>query len=389
MATIRKLLRRLEDDPWRREHPFSADINTACDVLLNPYARDDERRIAICGWLAKFQPCVFGQVAAKSNRLFISIVDEKLLDQGDKAVKEKLQSDRRTWKQWSLGEKGKHGFLLVVLSPKLHYAAPNQALRGFAEHVRSLFAADSKPDPVGNDMVYEWLYLKNPRTGQFHKFRVILDFFASAGDARWWHDHRFPGGIAFTFNSLGHMTRTREWYENNTKPVDWAAQLAMHTIGNAFPHAMHGKATWLLDLNANKPVKSVKCPFANPEAVADKIKGKDWTTYQGYHHTDHSVRAEFFDGRENSDRSRGPYLMDFSYIGGGDAGENMELMNGIVVDENELFEELGPVEDWRFAKPLAKAALQPSRRRRPKKDELRIAAALKLCNRWLRSRIRL
>lgn len=399
MSSTHELLSRLEGDQWRATHAFSADIKTVCEVLLNPFARDDERKTAVRGWLTKNQPCVFGQVAAKSNLLFISIVDEQLLSRGDEAVKEKLKLDRQTWKQWSLGEKGRHGFLLMVLSPKLHHAAPNRALKDFAERIRNLFAETSTPDPVGNDMVYEWLYLKNPQTSQFHKFRVILDFFASAGDKRWWHDHRFPGGIAFTFNSLGHMARTKEWYEKTANPVEWAARLAMHTIASAFPHPVHGPATTLLGLNNSNPHKSVACPFRAPESLPPKIKAKDWTTYQGYHHTDHSIRAEFFDGRENPDRSRGAYLLDFSYIAGGADGENKELMDGVVVDKAFLDADLGPVEEWRLARPATKAPKDPddeeapvsadteTKPTRPPEEDQKIRNALAECREWLQASI--
>ncbi|HEY3852963.1 MAG TPA: hypothetical protein VGO67_01060 [Verrucomicrobiae bacterium] len=398
MASIQEHLSRLEGDQWRLAHPFSEDIKTACDVLLNPFARDDERKRAVRGWLTKNQPCVFGQVAAKSDLLFISIVDEQLISQGDEVVREKLKLDRQTWKQWSLGEKGRHGFLLVVLSPKIHHAAPNRALKDLAQQVRNLFAEDVKPDPVGNDMVYEWLYLKNLQTGQFHKFRVILDFFASAADQRWWHDHRFPGGIAFTFNSLGHMARTKEWYEKNATPTEWAAKLAMHTIASAFPHSVHGSATALLELNNGASRKSMACPFRSLQALPEKIKGKDWTTYAGYHHTDHSIRGEFFDGRENPDRSRGPYFLDFSYIAGGDGGENRELMDGIVVEQAFLDSDLGPVEEWRFAKPLTKVPLVGEEEtpisadavrtpHRPVEEDQKIRRALAVCDEWLQSEI--
>lgn len=315
--------------------------------------------------------------------MFISVIDEELLAKGERVIKEKLRADRRIWKHWSLEDNGRHGFLLVVLSPKLHNAAPSRALKEFADRIRELFGADSKPDDVGNDMLYEWLYLKNPRTGEYHMFRVILDFFASAGDGRWWHDHRFPGGLAFTFNSLGHMARTREWYEKTANPVEWAAKLAMLTIANAFPHPSHGKATSLIDLNNGAARKPTKCPFSNPDALPASIKGKDWTTYQGFHHTDHSVRAEFFDGRQSPDRSRGQYLLDFSYITGGTEGENFELMEGIVVDKKTVDQEIGRTEDLRFNKPMAKASTG-----RPRAEERKITAALKECKRWLKEKVR-
>lgn len=337
--------------------------------------------MAIRGWLTKFQPCVFGQAAAKADRLFISIVDEELLSAGDSAVREKLLRDKQTWKRWSLDAKGMHGLLVAVISPKLHYGAPNGAMKTFALRLRNLISGVRNADPVGNDLTFEWLYLKNPANGQLHRFKVIMDFFAAAGDGRWWHDHRFPGGIAFTFNSLGHMARTREWYEKNARPTEWAARLAMMTISNAFPVGEHGKATWLVDADETEVTKKMKCPFSNPDALPGELKGRDWTRYQGYHHTDHSVRDEFFDGRETPDRSRGPYRLDFSYIGGGGGGENAELMDGVIVGEEAVERDIGTSEEWRFDKPTAKAGM------RPEVESRKISKALSLCQEWLNSKI--
>jgi len=34
------------------------------------------------------------------------------------------------------------------------------------------------------------------------EWRVGVNFFAPAGDKRWWHDHRIPGGLAFYASAL-------------------------------------------------------------------------------------------------------------------------------------------------------------------------------------------
>ena len=87
----------------------------------------------------------------------------------------------------------------------------------------------------GNSITSDYLYLKNPVDGAFVGFRFNADFFACAGDGRWWRDHRFPGGIAFTANSTGHMIATREWYESKSESRSWALKQAMFTIANAMP----------------------------------------------------------------------------------------------------------------------------------------------------------
>ena len=378
---IRRYLQALAGDLWRTGNPFSSEIITACDILLNPYSRDDERKLAIKAWLAKHQPCVFGQVAAKADRLHIAIVNEDLLNGGDNAIRERLALEKNTWRQWSLEANGKHGLLVAFLSPKLHYAAPNQALKRTAEHLKSLFAPNSVRDPAGNDVTSEWLYLKKSDGTGFVKFRVILDFFAAAGDKRWWHDHRFPGGIAFTLNSLGHMVRTKEWYEKLGNPIEWASRVAMLTISNAFNQSEHGPATHLIDLQGGKSHKAMICPFTEPEKLPPRLAGKDWTIYGGNHHTDHSVRKEFFDQREKPDRMRGEYLMDFTYIAGDEIGENAELMNGIPVSEEEIYGDIGPPDKWRYSRP----AMRFSPDRRPDKAAAQIESALAICREWLRS----
>jgi hypothetical protein len=351
---------------------------TASEVLLHPYARSDERQFAIKAWLSKHQPCVFGQVAAKADSLYMAIITDTDISEGDVSLRERLSLEKKTWKQWSLHGDGRPGLLVVFASARLFHAAPNRALRDVSEYLRGLFVADSTKDPAGNDISHEWLYLKRPDADAFVKFRVILDYFASAGDRRWWHDHRFPGGVAFTLNSLGHMVRTKEWYQHLKNPLEWSARMAMLTISNASDHAQYGKATHLLQLREGKPLKAHACPFPDLNKVPERLQGKDWTTYAGSHHTDHSVRTEFFDQREIPDRDRGDYLLDFTYLAGGTEGENAELTSGVAVTEEEVYQDVGGPETWRRRKPAKFAASV-----RPRDAEIQIEKALSICKSWL------
>jgi hypothetical protein len=264
------LLDTLSGDEWRKTNDFSTDFYEVGKVLLNPYARVDEKKSAIRCWLAKYQPCVFGRLAAKTDRLRIVILEERDLQDSDENLQERLKAERSIWKRESLEGGGKHGFLLAVLSDKLQFAAPDNAYRALASHLRRLLVPQMQTvrDLVGNDLTMEYLYLRSPVDKALFRFKVILDFFASAGDRRWWHDHRFPGGLAFTLNSLGHMLRTREWYENKIDLLEWSAKLGMQTIANANPHPEFGPATRLLDLENGKPRKSMKCLSEEVSKVA-------------------------------------------------------------------------------------------------------------------------
>ena len=75
VMSLQTLFATLDGDLWRKENPFSPEITTVSEVLLHPYAREDERQFAIKAWLQKHQPCVFGQVAAKRDELYIAVVN--------------------------------------------------------------------------------------------------------------------------------------------------------------------------------------------------------------------------------------------------------------------------------------------------------------------------
>ena len=172
-----------------------------------------------------------------------------------------------------------------------------------------------------NAVTSDFLYLKDPHSGEFYGYRFNLDYFACAGDGRWWHDHRFPGGIAFTANSVGHMIAFRERYQQQAGGREWALKQAMVTIRNAAPTRgmdggeapEQGRATWLrtLGLDGKPLVAGVACPLSK---VPTTLEGKDWTRYEGVLHTDHAVREEFFLDREVAPMAWKPYLMDFTYL---------------------------------------------------------------------------
>ena len=66
-----------QEDRFRKKHPFSEDIAATNAVLFNrAYPRLRKIR-AYRKWLENNQPCVFGRVAAKNERLFICLLEER------------------------------------------------------------------------------------------------------------------------------------------------------------------------------------------------------------------------------------------------------------------------------------------------------------------------
>lgn len=358
MTTSAELFERLSGDAWRIEHPFSDDLLQANAVLHNSAATEGELTECAMLWCARRQPCQFGRVAAVEGRIHFCFLTERAVSQWtDEEIAEKIAEEKQLWKQRAAFDprRAAHSFVLVVASPRVALAAPDQHLRAFSDHLLGL--AGWEPDRRGarrkNTVTSDFLYLRRPNDLRFFGFRFNADFFACAGDGRWWHDHRFPGGIAFTANSTGHMIAFRDWYQENQQARAWALKQAMFTIRNAMATresaseepSEQGRLTWLrnVDTEGRPLVGGVPCPLAN---VPGSLKGKDWTRYEGVLHTDHAVREECFLDREAAPMASKPYLMDFTYLYDEKQDDFTEFTGGYPIAEEEVFAEIGQPEDW-------------------------------------------
>lgn len=366
-ATASALFERIEGDTARVKRPFRIDLLRANAVLHNQAATDDEMRDCLLEWCGKHQPCLFGRSAAQKGRLHFSILTEKAVRTwSDEEIAAKIAEDRRLWKQRALSdvERVAHSFIIVVASPVVAFAAPDRSLREFSERILDLSGwADVRRNARRvNEVSSDFLYLRHPASGRYFGFQFNLDFFACAGDGRWWHDHRFPGGIAFTGNSTGHMRAFRDWYGVDGKSdVATMLGLAMRTIKSAAPTKSvmsgtepqdaivdpiaEGRATWLINVDGDgKPfLRDVAPPW---KAAPKDLEGKDWTRYEGVLHTDHAIRAEFFDPRDIPSTAGAPYRMDFSYLY--DQGQRgfPEFTEGREFTEEDIFRELGTPDTW-------------------------------------------
>ena len=305
MTAVAALTTRLSGDTWRISHPFSDDLLQANALLHNDAATEAEMAECVNLWCLRRQPCQFGRVAAKQSRIHFCVLSERVVsDWSDDEIAEKIATEKRLWKQRAAFDpaRGAHSFVLVVASPRVAFAAPDRHLRALSDRILELagWGVSSRRARHLNTVTSDFLYLKDPNSGAFYGYQFNLDYFACAGDSRWWHDHRFPGGIAFTANSTGHMVAFRDWYQEKTDSREWALKQAMLTIRNAAPTRgtdsteppEQGRATWLRPVGPDGKALAadVACPLSKVPTV---LEGKDWTRYEGVLHTDHAVREEF------------------------------------------------------------------------------------------------
>jgi len=387
MNATTELFARLSGDTRRISHEFSDDLLQANALLHNTAATEEEMAECARLWCQRRQPCQFGKVAASEGRIhFCFLTEQSVSTWSDEEIAGKIAEEKQLWKQRAAFDpvRGAHSFMLVVASHRVALAAPDQHLRAFSDHILELagWEADRRGVRRKNTVTSDYLYLKHPSDGAFYGFRFNADFFACAGDNRWWHDHRFPGGIAFTANSTGHMIAAREWYQGKHDARSWALIQAMITINNAMPTrnkegnspAEQGRVTWLRSLDAiGKPfVQNSRCPLAK---LPGPLEGKDWTRYEGLLHTDHAVREEFFFDRDVAPTASRPYLMDFTYLFDDQQDDFVQFTGGERFTSEHVFAEIGKPEDWthRTSGPLLSRSDAEART---------VAEQLQACQRW-------
>jgi hypothetical protein len=364
--SLRDLHYRLRGDKERPARGFSPDMADSSALLHKPYAEEHEISEGLMHWCKTRQPCQFGRVAASQGQIFFCVLRERDLGDGpsgDLAIAEKIAAAKRQWKQRALSNRTNppHSFMLVFGSPHVMEAAADDNLRRFSNRLLEL--TGWKPQREArrgeNSISSDYLYLKHPQTGRYYGFRFNLDFFAAAGDGTWWHDHRFPGGVAFTANATGHMKAFLDWYsEPGRDHGAWAVTQSMMTIARS--HATkpipggdrsektareEGRVTWLLDLNPEgKPIVGrLECPLSK---VPVQLATKDWTKYEGLIHTDNAVREEFFDGRTEPLTRHKPPLMDFTYLYDSAQPDFTDFTGGKLFTEDEVYADIDNPENW-------------------------------------------
>lgn len=264
--SLASLFDRLRDDAWRASHPFNDDMKEAAALAHYPFALDLDvvKGMALC--CLKRQSCQFGQIVAKKGQIYVCILRERDMAGGDRGIAAKIAEGKRQWKQRALINMHgpPSGKMLMFLSPRVTLAAPDDNLRRFADRLLELagWAPHRRGRKLDNAVASDFLYLKNSSDGFTYRFQFNVDFFAAAGDKRWWHHHRIPGGIAFTANSAGHSRHYMDWYENpGTNHGQWALKQAMITVSQAHPTRgentakprgdprAEGRVTWLRPLD--------------------------------------------------------------------------------------------------------------------------------------------
>lgn len=322
---VAELFAELKPDPWRLEVGFSPEITSANAVLLDSGVGASEAIRVLNDWLQKYQPCLFGRIGAKLGLISYCVLTESDLKGSDEAIGRKIQDARTQWTRDAF-EGRKSAFVILVASSTIAFALPDEHTKELARKLCSLYLLE----PIDTDVIYlDEVFLEVPgRRRTTWRWHAGVNYFCAQGDKRWWQDHRVPGGMAFSINSVGHMVKSGRLalamkdFESvlGTPPEDWTAskvdslekalEFAMRTIAIA-SEAVSGKATELLPLPANLGELPVQpCPVDLPVFLKDK----DFCQYRGYYHTDYTIPSEYFVPDVDRPGWVKPHILDFTYL---------------------------------------------------------------------------
>jgi hypothetical protein len=317
---IAELMERLEVDEWRSKTGFSAEMDAAHEIMFAKGVGVGDVRDALGRWLHKYQPCLFGKAAAIRNGIEYCILLPEDLRRPDDEIRKLIQESRLRWKQAAING-DKSAFVILAVSQELAVATPNEIVLEIALALCSLYLLREAASDV---ILLEDVRLEVPgRERQTIQWPAGVNYFCAQGDRRWWQDHRVPGGMAFSINSVGHLAKSGAlarmmkgllgelelsepgWGGLSIDSLPKSLVLAMKTIDNASA-APSGKATRLLD----KDERMQKCPIELPP----DLDRKDHCSYMGRYHTDITIPSEYF--RRDIERPSGlaEHNLDFTYL---------------------------------------------------------------------------
>lgn len=300
---IADLIDTLPHDSWRDDNPFSPDVRECHQVLFRTGATRNEMAAALDTWLIKSQPCRFGQMEARQRRLAYCLLTENDLQRGDDHVRARIQEDRDAWRRHArIG--ASHGFIILAISPRIARATVGPELLRLARHLCDLYLGRADLDQILLDELT--LEISTPAGQEYRAWRVGVNYFSAQGDGRWWRDHRIPGGMGYSMNSVGHMARAKaETMLGRNADLNescrdiarerltyWALPTAMWTIGPPAEGSTRG--TWLADRGRFQEDREPPTFEERRRVFADLARFSE-NGYLGRYHTDETIPTPYFD----------------------------------------------------------------------------------------------
>src|SRR5208282_1146832 len=98
-SSVASIMDRLAPDPWGRANGFSPEIADVHQAAWKASISDSEVSNLVAAWIRRFQPCIFGRLAASQANDFLSfcVLNDGDLRRPDTEIQEKIQEHRLDW----------------------------------------------------------------------------------------------------------------------------------------------------------------------------------------------------------------------------------------------------------------------------------------------------
>src|SRR5690349_13033604 len=134
--SVARLMSRLENDSWRAKEGFSEEVDRANQELFKTSTSDEERIKTLNGWLQKYQPCLFGVIAARLGLITYCLLSERDLSESDEFISDRIQSARSQWTASGF-DGASSAFIVLAISERITVATPNDNLKKLARKLCS------------------------------------------------------------------------------------------------------------------------------------------------------------------------------------------------------------------------------------------------------------
>lgn len=218
-----------------------------------------------------------------------------------KDIRARIAQERAAWRDRARTG-ATHAFLIVAVAERIAFARPGPVLQQLATTLCRLYLDRDEPDMIHHEELI--LEIRDgDEIAERRRWKVGVNYFSAQADGRWWRDHRIPGGVALSMNSVGHMARVRAEQVlarsggkmlaegARERLVYWALPTAMRTIGPNAPDGPRG--TWLVE--HGRFAQDIEPPtFEMRERWFRELAGYSHNGYHGRYHTDFTVPTDYF-----------------------------------------------------------------------------------------------
>jgi hypothetical protein len=273
-------------EPYPDDMSLGADIDAVHRAMFEQDADDEAAYNALIAWSARYQPCLFGRLGARSAKgvsYDVCWITSRDIQLGDLHVERRIQAARVAWKDRA-ADGLSSGFLIMFHDRRLARARPSKRLLDACHRASELYVVENAP--LQRDTIYTEAIPLRTDSG-YGVFKGGINVFYSGAHRTLNHDRRVPGGILISVNSPGHLANTlmlKGVVPTLSDAIRWIYDVAMLSVGNGGIGDKERPSSSWHNTVSNPEELASRCPISHrPGYVPEKYSGRH---YSATCHTD-------------------------------------------------------------------------------------------------------